>query len=124
MLEWVAIFYKNHVRFNPSSLDYLYFYSSELDRGWTSEEAEDRVLPVKVSCSHCRTPIADEGRNMWLAFCTLFGFTCEPTGIPDSFRHSNHLFYSQRCIDLHKIDSETKWEGHKDGSKKWKDEKK
>ena len=68
--------------------NHLYFYSDSLDQGWDTREAQDRVLPVKVSCSHCRTPIADEGRHMWLAFATLFGFTIEggDGGIPESFR--------------------------------------
>ncbi len=111
--EWVSIFHKHNVRFNPASLDYLYFYNSETDERWDSSNADQRTLPVKVSCSWCRTPIADEGRNMWLAFSTLFGFTVE-TGIPDSFRHTNHLFYEQRCIDL--PDDKVKWTGHKNKS--------
>ena len=112
----VSIFHKHNVRFHPNSLNYLYFYSSELDRGWESSQADERQLPVKVSCSHCRTPIADEGRNMWLAFSTLFGFTTE-TGIPEAFQHSCHLFYRQRCIDLD--DDKTKWEAHKNKSRQW-----
>ena len=115
--EWVAIFPKPHVRFTPtSSLDHLYFFNSELDQGWTSSSASDRILPTKVSCSHCRTPIADEGRNMWLAYSPLFGFTKEG-GIPASFQHQCHLFYSQRCIDM--SDDQTKWMGHKEKSAKW-----
>jgi hypothetical protein len=119
--EWVSIFEKEDVRFRPSSLDNLYFYSSELDRGWTAEEAGDRILPVKVSCAHCRTPVADEGRHMWLGFSTLFGFTCEDdectTIPPPAFQHSCHLFYQQRCIDL--PDDKEKWTGHRLKSKKW-----
>jgi hypothetical protein len=116
--EWVSIFHKNKVRFSPQSLDFLYFYSSDLDRGWTADEADHRILPVKVSCSHCRTPVADEGRQMWLAFSTLFGFATN--AIPDAFRHSCHLFYSQRCIDLN--DAMIKWNGHKDKSPQWTDD--
>jgi hypothetical protein len=115
--EWVAIFEKEDVKFDPASLEFLYFYSSELDRGWTADRADQRVLPVKVSCSHCRTPVADEGRHMWLAYCPLFGFSSE-AGIPESFRHSCHLFYSQRCIDL--PDDQTKWTGHRNKSPEWK----
>lgn len=115
--EWVAIFEKENVRFSDrSSLEWLYFYSSELDHGWTSSQAGQRVLPVKVNCSHCRTPIADEGQHMWLAYCPLFGFTRE-SGIPESFRHSCHLFYSQRCIDL--PDNKPKWAGHRNKSLEW-----
>ncbi len=84
--------------------------------GWGSEEADERRLPGKVSCSHCRTPIADEGRNMWLAFATLFGFTVE-AGIPKGFQHSCHLFYRQRCIDMG--DDAVKWQGHKNKSNQW-----
>ena len=118
--EWVSVFAKDQVRFPvESSLDYLYFYSSELDRGWSSSEAQERILPVKVSCSHCRTPIADEGRSMWLAFATLFGFTVEGNGIPASFQHSCHLFYNQRCINM-PDDDKTKWQGHRNKSPEWK----
>lgn len=118
--EWVAIFPKTHVRFSPpSSLDHLYFYNSEIDQGWASAAASERILPTKVSCSHCRTPIADEGRNMWLAYCPLFGFTSEGNrGIPNSFQHQCHLFYSQRSIDM--PDDKTKWMGHKEKSARWK----
>jgi hypothetical protein len=138
--EWVSIFSKDNVRFSSSSsssstssLHHLYFYSSELDQGWTSREAENRILPCKVSWAHCRTPVADEGRHMWLAFNTLFGFTIEEqlqqqqdtpirskSGIiPDAFRHSDHLFYQQRCIDIN--DDKTKWQGHRNKSPQWKE---
>mmetsp|Transcript_20056 Transcript_20056/g.28419 ORF Transcript_20056/g.28419 Transcript_20056/m.28419 type:complete len:136 (-) Transcript_20056:4-411(-) len=69
--EWVCIFHKDNVRFITGT-DKLYFYSGELFRGWNSWNVEERVLPVKVSCTVCRTPIADEGRRMWLAYGTLF----------------------------------------------------
>mmetsp|Transcript_22679 Transcript_22679/g.43053 ORF Transcript_22679/g.43053 Transcript_22679/m.43053 type:complete len:205 (-) Transcript_22679:862-1476(-) len=116
--EWVSIFEKHHVRFDQKdSLDYLYFYNSELDQGWTSTQADSKILPCKVSCGHCRTPIADEGRNMWLAYGTLFRFPRNT--IPDSFRHTDHLFYGQRCLDLHDVDTERKWMGHMDKSELW-----
>jgi hypothetical protein len=118
--EWVAIFAKDHVKFEPTSLKHLHFYSSEADIGWSSKDADKRQLPVKVSCSHCRTPIADEGKHMWLAFCTLFGFRKE-TGIPKSWQPSCHLFYQQRCMDIK--DAKTKWEGQRKISSKYKDEK-
>lgn len=34
-------------------------------------------LPCKASCSYCRTPIMDEGRNMVLLFPTLIKFAGE-----------------------------------------------
>jgi hypothetical protein len=117
--EWVSIFHKHNVRFSPKSLSFLYFYSGETDQGWDSSLANQRILPVKVSCAWCRTPIADEGRNMWLAFTTLFGFSVE-TGIPKTFQHTNHLFYGQRCIET--PDDKVKWTGHKNNSDVYKEE--
>mgnify|MGYP000712040168 CR=1 FL=1 len=121
--EWVSIFHKKDVKFDAASLPYLYFYSADQDVGWQSGDTDTTTsrpdLPLKVSCSHCRTPIADEGRHMWLAFTTLFGFTCD-TGIPPAFQHSCHLFYGQRCINLDvddgQDDDKPKWEGHKNQS--------
>jgi hypothetical protein len=136
------VFYKHNVKFEPTSLDFLYFYSDELDQGWDSAMAHKRILPVKVSCSHCRTPIADEGRHMWLAFATLFGFTFEGktkssagdsdgssrNGIPLSFRCTDHLFYGQRCVNVGDTPSSDddqptttkKWVGHRNRSPPWK----
>lgn len=105
--EWVALFDKENIRFHPCSLQYLYFYNSTLDMGWTSRDASKRQQPVKVSCSHCRSPVADEGQHNWLAFCTLFGFNKEVI-IPKAFRHSDHLFYKQRCLDI--PDEQPKWD--------------
>ena len=123
-LEWVAIFEKSSIQFDDrAALDYLYFYNSTLDRGWDSGQAAQRILPCKVSCAHCRTPVADEGRNMWLAFATLFQFESIDR-IPPAFRHSCHLFYGQRCIDLADDDDDkTKWVAHKDRSPRWDDNK-
>jgi hypothetical protein len=118
--EWVAIFSKDHVKFEASSLKHLHFYNSETDQGWSSKDAYKRKLPVKVSCGHCRTPVADEGKHMWLAFCTLFGFRKE-VGIPKPWQPSCHLFYQQRCMDVK--DAKTKWEGQRKISSKHKDEK-
>lgn len=40
----------------------------------TGERSNDYILPCKVSCKTCRTPIMDEGRNMVLLFPTLVQF--------------------------------------------------
>jgi hypothetical protein len=104
-MQWAAIFHKHHVRFT-AGLDYLRFFNSEHGRN-------DRILPCKVSCHKCGTPIADEGRRMWLAFPTLFDFgQCAET--PYSFRPTCHIFYGQRIIDV--CDNLPKWSGHKDNS--------
>mmetsp|Transcript_8441 Transcript_8441/g.10478 ORF Transcript_8441/g.10478 Transcript_8441/m.10478 type:complete len:178 (+) Transcript_8441:103-636(+) len=110
--EWVCIFHKESVCFTRGTPDMLYFWSSELGRGYDASEASERQLPVKVSCANCRTPIADEGRNMWLAYGTLFDF--QNGNIPNSFKHDCHIFYGARCIDI--PDDKPKWLGHKNNS--------
>ena len=105
-MQWAAIFHKHHVRFSKG-IDNLRFYNGELDK-------HERILPCKVSCALCGTPIADEGRNMWLAFPTLFDFGTPPV-VPPAFRPTCHIFYGNRCLDL--SDDLPKWEGHKDKSK-------
>ena len=99
--EWVSVFEKDNVRFDPSSLDFLHFYSFKLDKGWTSEEAEQREAPVRVTCSTCRTPVADEGRKLFLAFTTLFRFDKEE--IPNFFHQSGHLFDGKRVAQQERL---------------------
>ena len=103
--QWAAIFHKHHVRFT-AGLDHLRFYNSE--RG-----INNRILPCKVSCNRCGTPIADEGRTMWLAFPSLFDFGQSPV-TPASFKPTCHIFYGQRVIDIY--DDLPKWVGHKNHS--------
>lgn len=100
-MQWAAIFHKHHVGFS-TGLDHLKFYNGALN------EAE-RILPCKVSCGLCGTPIADEGRNMWLAFPSLFDFGTPPN-IPQTFRPTCHIFYGSRVLDMD--DGLPKWAGH------------
>ena len=104
-MQWAAIFYKHHVRFT-AGVDHLTYYNSELNK-------QERVLPCKVSCANCGSHIADEGRNMWLAFPTLFDFGSPPKA-PDAFRPTCHIFYGMRVIDIN--DDLPKWSGHKSSS--------
>lgn len=102
-MQWAAIFHKHHVRF-CAGIDRLQFFNSTLNK-------EGRVLPCKVSCSLCGTPLADEGRNMWLAFPPLFDFGTSPD-VPAAFRPRCHIFYAARVLDVH--DGLPKWAGHSD----------
>lgn len=104
-MQWAAIFHKRDVRFT-AGVEYLRFFNSVLNR-------YERSLPCKVSCGSCGTPIADEGRNMWLAFPTLFNFG-EPPRVPEAFRPTCHIFYGMRVIDV--VDGLPKWSGHKEQS--------
>ncbi len=104
-MQWAAIFHKHHVRMTHG-IEHLRFYSDTLDRA-------ERVAPCKVSCALCGTPIADEGRRMWLAFPTLFDFG-EAGEVPEAFRPTCHIFYGQRVVDM--ADGLPKWSGHKNAS--------
>ena len=104
-MQWAAIFHKRDVRFT-TGVENLRFYNASLDR-------RDRILPCKVACASCGTPIADEGRNMWLAFPTLFDFGAPPR-VPQAFKPTCHIFYAMRMMDVD--DALPKWSGHKDSS--------
>jgi|TARA_Y100000031_G_scaffold15589_1_gene16387 hypothetical protein len=104
-MQWAAIFRKRDVRMIAGA-EHLRFYSSASGR-------HERAQPCKVSCALCDTPIADEGRNMWLAFPTLFDFG-SPARVPESFRPTCHLFYGLRAIDVN--DGLPRWSGQKNHS--------
>ncbi len=104
-MQWAAIFRKADVRMTQG-VENLRFYASALDR-------PVRTPPCKVSCALCGTPIADEGRRMWLAFPTLFDFD-EAGKVPEAFRPTCHIFYGQRAVDVD--DGLPKWSGHKNAS--------
>lgn len=106
-MQWAAIFNKRDVRIERG-VECLTFYNSE-------HAINERVLPCKVSCGLCGTPIADEGRRMWLAFPSLFDFGFPPE-IPDAFKPTCHIFYGSRVIDIN--DGVPKWAGHKNHSKR------
>ena len=101
-MQWAAIFFKHDVRFTQG-IEFLRFYNSTLDR-------HERLLPCKVSCTRCDTLIADEGRNMWLAFPTLFDFGTPPR-VPEAFKPTCHIFYGMRVMEID--DGLPKWSGHK-----------
>lgn len=104
-MQWAAIFYKRHVRFT-AGLDQMRFFNGEQGR-------RERILPCKVSCGKCGTPIADEGRRMWLAFPSLFNFG-KRAEVPHSFKPTCHIFYGVRVVDVR--DDLPKWFGHKNHS--------
>ena len=104
-MQWAAVFHKHNVRITEGK-NHLTFYTSELNK-------YERILPCKVSCSLCGTLIADEGRNMRLAFPSLFDFGVPPS-VPKHFKPTCHVFYTMRVMDIN--DDLPKWTGHKNRS--------
>lgn len=100
-MQWAAIFHKRDVRLT-AGVERLRFYNGAFHR-------PVRVLPCKVACGDCGTPLADEGRRMWLAFPGLFDFG-HPRRIPIAFRPTCHIFYGARVMDVD--DGLPKWSGH------------
>ena len=104
-MQWAAIFHKQDVNL-VAGAERLRFYNSEL-------RSIGRTLPCKVRCGECGTPIADDGRTMWLAFPTLFDFG-SPRVVPAAFKPTCHIFYGSRVVDVD--DGLPKWSGHKGSS--------
>ncbi|KAF7868312.1 hypothetical protein EAF04_004844 [Stromatinia cepivora] len=102
--QWAAIFHKEDINFTHGHHD-LGWYESE-------EKTTRHKLPCKVSCSYCRTPIMDEGRNMILLFPSLIKFKSKEE--KERFNPECHMFYSKRLVDL--PDGLPKWTGLNDRS--------
>ena len=94
-MQWAAIFHKTNIRFT-SGHDHLIFYDSVTKIFGVAENGDERTLPCKVSCKHCRSPIADEGRRMWLSFPSLFHF--HNNIVPKEFQPTCHIFYGAAVI--------------------------
>ncbi len=108
--QWAVIFHKADVRF-VRGVEALHFYNAET-------RTPGHSLPCKLSCEKCRSPIADEGRRMFMAFGPLFDFGF-PSRVPPAFAPSCHIFYGARVIDVD--DGRPKFLGHKKRSALWKE---
>ena len=109
--QWAVIFHKQDVRF-VRGLEKIFFYHAETKQ-------PGHFLPCKLSCKECRSPIADEGRRMFLAFGPLFDFGSPPV-VPPAFQATCHICYGTRVIDIH--DDRPKYLGHKGHSPLWKED--
>jgi hypothetical protein len=68
--QWAAIYPKEDIRFEKGA-EGLSFYAA-------GEKNNKYQTPTKVSCSFCRTPIMDEGRNVCLLFPQLIDLSDSP----------------------------------------------
>ncbi|GAA5870141.1 hypothetical protein JCM3774_002602 [Rhodotorula dairenensis] len=103
------IFKKENIAFTTASIEHLAFYQ-------THDKKVGRHLPCKVRCKTCGTLISDEGRNMYLVFPALFHFPDSKE--PEEWAPTDHIFYSQRCLDIVPKEGVTFWSGAKDKSDK------
>ncbi|EAW14904.1 GFA family protein [Aspergillus clavatus NRRL 1] len=100
--QWAAIFHKSDLTFDKGASG-LSFYSS-------AHRTRDYEVPTKVSCSFCRTPLLDEGRNVCLIFpeAIQVGESDEEhQKWREAFAPDGHIFYGERCIEI--LDGKTKW---------------
>lgn len=99
-VQWAALFQKDQVCFDPEGFDLLRWYDPKNDV--KCRNGEERVLPSKLRCSHCGTWLADEGRNNFMTFPTLFSFdaTAGPERFPVSFRPKCRIWCSSRSLEL------------------------
>jgi hypothetical protein len=107
--QWAVLFEKSDVRF-VRGIEDLHFYHAE-------SQTSGHRLPCRLSCRRCRSPVADEGRRMFMAFGPLFDFGFPPR-VPPAFEPTCHIFYGARVIDFD--DGRPKYLGHKGSSALWK----
>ncbi|PIG69095.1 hypothetical protein AARAC_009579 [Aspergillus arachidicola] len=100
--QWATIFHKSDITFTKGA-DGLAFYSS-------TEKSREYMNPTKVSCSFCRTPIMDEGRNVCLLFPASIDYGEaheEREKWIKAFEVECHIFYSRRAVEI--PDGKPKW---------------
>eukprot|EP01006_Ploeotia_vitrea_P063199 TRINITY_DN85105_c0_g1_i1.p2 TRINITY_DN85105_c0_g1~~TRINITY_DN85105_c0_g1_i1.p2 ORF type:complete len:169 (+),score=16.10 TRINITY_DN85105_c0_g1_i1:26-532(+) len=101
-MQWAVLFHKHHIRFTKGAEDSLDFYNSEVEK-------PERILPCKVYCKHCHSPLADEGRRMFLSFGPAWRFN--DGVVPECFKPTCHIFYGSRVLDI--ADDKPKYVAHK-----------
>lgn len=62
--QWAAIFHKSAIRFTNGGCN-IKFYNNDT-------RSDVHELPCKVLCAKCNSPLADEGRNMFMVRSSLW----------------------------------------------------
>ncbi|KAI9933059.1 hypothetical protein ASPWEDRAFT_174225 [Aspergillus wentii DTO 134E9] len=107
--QWSAVFCKPDICFVKGA-EGLTFYSS-------SHRTKEYEAPTKVSCSFCKSPIMDEGRNMCLVFpelITIGDSDEEHSAWRRAFEPICHIYYCRRVMEV--LDGKPKWAGMDDDS--------
>ncbi|KZZ87987.1 Mss4-like protein [Ascosphaera apis ARSEF 7405] len=89
--QWAAIFDKNDIRFLNGAAN-LRFYN-------TKERVQDHMLPCKVFCSTCLSPLMDEGRRMCMLLPSTIDFAGKEQDRP-LFAPTCHIEYENRSVGL------------------------
>jgi len=91
--QWAAVYPKDAVHF-VSGEDNLHFYSP-------NNKEMKYSLPCKLSCGSCQSPIADEGKNMFLLFPGVLD-EINDKKLKDNgpFKGQYHMFYGARVEDV------------------------
>ena len=87
--QWATIFHKSDLTFTKGVRG-LEFYCS-------SHYTKEYEVPTKVSCSYCRTPIMDEGRNVCLLFPESIEFV-DNGASPDTKRSHYRLIFFEAFL--------------------------
>ncbi|CAO1614370.1 unnamed protein product [Jaminaea pallidilutea] len=104
--QWAALYHKTSVRLaHDCDPSFLSFFS-------THTKYSEHLVPCKIACAQCHSPLMDEGRNMVMAYPSSFQF--KDGHVPPAFAPSAHIFYGESIVEVD--DGVPKWSGHKDHS--------
>ncbi|KAI5288666.1 hypothetical protein KEM54_005026 [Ascosphaera aggregata] len=89
--QWAAIFDKKDIRFINGTKN-LRFYN-------TKEHVTEHLLPCKVFCSTCLSPLMDEGRHMCMLLPSTIDFSEKEKDRP-VFTPTSHILYGERSVEI------------------------
>jgi len=134
-MQAAAVFHKTDARLTKGKLGDIAFFSPGLPNPHMTSHATP--TPRKLYCAGCGCPLADEGKNMFIAYPSSMhhwksakakgpgeeGANPPEEGIgklPPAFHVRKHIFYGKRAFDMK--DGLEKWEGLDGKSRKMDDD--
>jgi len=123
-MQAAAVFYKTDAMLTKGLAGDIAFFSASLPNPHMTSHATP--CPRKIYCAGCGCPLADEGKNMFIAYpSSLHHYKSlnakgpgehgarEPEEgmgkLPPAFNVRKHIFYGKRAFDMN--DGIEKWEG-------------
>ncbi|KIJ27615.1 hypothetical protein M422DRAFT_71597 [Sphaerobolus stellatus SS14] len=141
-MQAAAVFHKNDARLTKGNIGDIAFFSPGLSNPHMTSHATP--TPRKIYCAGCGCPLADEGKNMFIAYPSSMHHwkSAEARGpgeeganppeegiskLPPAFNvlcsissKRKHIFYGKRAFDMR--DGLEKWEGLNGQSRKMDDD--